>query len=58
MISSIASNIQNYVSGIFSCANFTAVNHGVLAVGYGTDSATNTDYYIIKNRFFPSQRGK
>ncbi|OXA52382.1 cathepsin L1 [Folsomia candida] len=44
-----ASNIQNYVSGIFSCANFTAVNHGVLAVGYGTDSATNTDYYIIKN---------
>ena len=25
-----ASNIQNYVSGIFSCSNFTAVNHGVV----------------------------
>jgi len=54
-----ASHIQNYVSGVFSCTganNFTAVNHGVLAVGYGTDTTTTppTDYYIVRNSWGPS----
>lgn len=46
-----ASNIQNYVSGVYTCTNFTAVNHGVLVVGYGTDTTVtpNKDYYIVKN---------
>jgi len=43
----------NYVGGIYSCPSFTAVDHGVLLVGYGTDAATNTtaaqDFWLLKN---------
>jgi len=45
---------QFYSSGIVedggplgSCG--TNLDHGVLAVGYGTDSATNKNYWIVKN---------
>jgi len=44
-----ATNIQNYVSGVYNCSTFQAVNHGVLVVGYGTDAATAKDYYLVKN---------
>jgi len=40
---------QNYVGGIYSCANFTAVDHGVLLVGYGTNTTSQQDYWIVKN---------
>jgi len=40
---------QNYVGGIYSCANFTAVDHGVLLVGYGTNATTQQDFWILKN---------
>ena len=43
----------NYSSGIFdedSCGGSAAtINHSVLIIGYGLDSATNTEYWILKN---------
>ncbi len=40
-------------SGVFydpNCSNVTA-DHAVLVVGYGTDSATGLDYWLVKNRY-------
>lgn len=45
-------SFQMYTSGVYNepqCSN-TTVNHAVLVVGYGTDTAnTGMDYWIIKN---------
>ena len=39
----------SYVSGVITTASCgTAVDHGVLAVGYGTD-ATYGGYFLVKN---------
>jgi len=40
---------QLYKSGIFTAKCGANLDHGVLAVGYGHDSASNLDYYIVKN---------
>jgi len=44
-----SSGFQNYRSGVFRGTCGTSLNHGVLAVGYGTDSATGLKYWLVKN---------
>ena len=51
--------IHSYASGVIDAADcftyvaiynpYNPINHGVLAVGYGTDEATGLDYWLIKN---------
>jgi len=43
------SSFQLYKSGVLTAACGTNLDHGVLAVGYGTDAATGLDYYKVKN---------
>jgi len=40
---------QLYKSGVFNAPCGRALNHGVLLVGYGTDTKSSLDYYIVKN---------
>jgi C1A family cysteine protease len=40
---------QFYKSGVFTGMCGTKLDHGVLAVGFGTDNSTNMDYYLVKN---------
>ena len=52
--------IHSYSSGVIDASDCTdtvmyedeelnTINHGVLAVGYGTDQATGLDYVLVKN---------
>jgi len=49
----ITDDFTSYQGGIYTsqnCGNTPqSVNHAVLIVGYGTDNATGTDYWIAKN---------
>jgi C1A family cysteine protease len=41
---------QQYKSGIFDSAKCgTSLDHATLVVGFGTDAASGTDYWIMKN---------
>jgi C1A family cysteine protease len=40
---------QFYSGGVMDSTCGTQLDHGVLAVGYGTDSTTSKDYYKVKN---------
>ena len=45
-------SFQYYTNGIYydtDCSK-TNLNHAMLVVGYGTDSYTGLDYWILKNR--------
>ena len=49
----VISGFKNYVSGVYSVSNCGTttqdVNHAVLAVGYGMDSASGKAYWAVKN---------
>ena len=44
---------QSYSGGVITskckCASDSCLDHGVGGVGYGTDSTSGDDYYIVKN---------
>jgi len=40
---------QSYRSGVMTGTCGSSIDHGVLAVGYGHDSDSNLDYWIVKN---------
>ena len=42
-------DFQLYKSGVFTGKCGTTLDHGVVLVGYGTDSETGLDYYILRN---------
>lgn len=44
-----STQLQSYKSGVLTAPCGSDVNHAVLAVGWGTDSATGKKFYKIKN---------
>jgi hypothetical protein len=48
-----ADPLQTYTSGVLDLTSTkcpsSGINHAVTLVGYGTDSATGLDYWIVKN---------
>ena len=49
-VNSRSSDFFFYKSGVISSEKCgTQVNHAVLLIGYGTDSATKTDFWLVKN---------
>ena len=45
---------QLYKSGVFTATCGINLDHGVLAVGYGTDSGSGLDFYKVKNSWSSS----
>ena len=45
-------SFQYYTDGVYcdTDCNQSGLNHAMLVVGYGTDSTTGEDYWILKNR--------
>merc|ERR1712080_765122 len=49
-INASGTGFQLYSGGVYVNNNCgTSVNHAVLAAGYGTDSASGYDYFLVKN---------
>ena len=49
-------SFQYYTDGIYydTDCNQSGLNHAMLVVGYGTDSNSGVDYWILKNRLVES----
>lgn len=48
---------QFYKSGVITddkCGDRGSIDHGVLAVGYGTDLDTQEPYFLVKNSWGPT----
>jgi len=41
-------DFQNYSSGVYT-ASCTEDDHAVIAIGYGNDAASGSDYWLIRN---------
>ena len=48
-ISAAAEPWQSYDSGVFSSPCGADVDHAIVLEGYGTDSKTGLDYYLVRN---------
>jgi cathepsin L len=51
-----ASTWHTYESGVFDGCSYDAMdlNHVVVLVGYGTDEATGSDYWLVRNSWSPT----
>jgi len=51
-----ASTWHAYESGVFNGCNQEVmdINHVVVAVGYGTDASTGSDYWLVRNSWSPN----
>lgn len=48
-ISAFCQNMMLYKGGVLTKSCGIALNHAVVIVGYGTDSGTGLDYWLVKN---------
>ena len=48
-IAAFCSSMMLYNGGVLTKSCGTVLNHAVVIVGYGTDSATGLDYWLVKN---------
>ena len=48
-IDASSADFQLYESGVFTGDCSTSLNHGLVAVGYGTDRRSGLDYWLLKN---------
>jgi len=44
---------QFYKEGVFNGTCAQQLDHGILAVGYGTDEVSGLDYFLVKNSWGP-----
>lgn len=48
-IDASSEDFKNYESGVFTGECGTRLNHGLVAVGYGTNAESGLDYWLLKN---------
>lgn len=42
---------QYYTGGVVTTGCGASLDHGILAVGYGTDTTTGAEYFLVKNQW-------
>ncbi len=43
------SGFGNYASGVFDKCTSQSINHAILVVGYGTDTSSGKNYWLVRN---------